>query len=139
MVEDIVEVFMDNFSVVDDTFNDCLLNLSKALQRCVEGLEVDKAKIEKLPPPISIKGVCSFLGHTGFYSLFTKDFSKFAHPLCKLLQKEIKFYFNEACIKVFDCLKEKLISTPMIVAPDWFASFEIICDASSVALGVVLG
>lgn len=33
------------------------------------GLEVDKAEvkvIEKLPPPVSIKGVRSFLGHAGF-------------------------------------------------------------------------
>ncbi len=34
------------------------------------GIEVDKAKvdvIEKLPPPISVKGVRSFLGHAGLY------------------------------------------------------------------------
>ncbi|XP_015164445.1 RNA-directed DNA polymerase homolog [Solanum tuberosum] len=36
MVEDTLEVFMDDFSVVGDTFDDCLLNLSRALQRCEE-------------------------------------------------------------------------------------------------------
>ena len=33
-----------------------------------KGIEVDKAKvevIEKLPPPTSVKGVRSFLGHAG--------------------------------------------------------------------------
>ena len=34
MVEDTIEVFMDDFSVVGDTFDECLLNLIKALQRC---------------------------------------------------------------------------------------------------------
>ena len=35
-----------------------------------KGIEVDKEKVEvleKLPPPTSIKGVRSFLGHIGFY------------------------------------------------------------------------
>ena len=36
MVKDILEVFMDDFAVVGDKFDDCLLNLSRALQRCEE-------------------------------------------------------------------------------------------------------
>ena len=34
------------------------------------GIEVDKAKldvIDKLPPPVNVKGIRSFLGHAGFY------------------------------------------------------------------------
>ena len=34
------------------------------------GIEVDKAKlnvIDKLPPPVNVKGIWSFLGHAGFY------------------------------------------------------------------------
>ena len=52
------------------------------------GIEVDKAKIEmieKLLPPPSVKGIRSFLGHTGFYKRFIKDFSKIAKPLSNLL------------------------------------------------------
>ena len=56
------------------------------LVHCIseKGIEVDQAKvevIERLPPPISVKGVRKFLGHTGFYRRFIKDFSKIAHPL----------------------------------------------------------
>ena len=77
-----------------------------------KGIEVDRAKvevIEKLPPPISIKGVRSFLGHAGFYRRFIKDFSKIAHPLCKLLEKEYKFDFDDACLRAFDELKETVV------------------------------
>ena len=37
------------------------------------GIEVDRAKIEvieKLPPPVNVKGIHSFLGHARFYCYF---------------------------------------------------------------------
>ncbi|KAL5563687.1 hypothetical protein UlMin_033434 [Ulmus minor] len=169
MVEQFVEVFMDNFSVFGDSFDSCLGNLAKVLQRCEEtnlvlnwekchfmvkegivlghkvsqeGLEVDKAKIEtieKMPPPTSVKGIRSFLGHAGFYRQFIKDFSKVAKPLCSLLEKDRVFCFDEDCLKAFLELKKKLSSAPIIVAPDWTAPFELMCDASDVALGAVVG
>ena len=63
------------------------------------GLEVDKAKvsiIKTLLPPTTVKGIRSFLGHTGFYRRFIKDFSKISRPLCKLLEKDAKFDFDES-------------------------------------------
>jgi len=51
----------------------------------------------------------------------------------------VKFHFNDACVAAFQCLKEKLISTPIFISPNWSESFELMCDASSMALGVVLG
>ena len=63
-----------------------------------KGIEVDKAKveiIEKLPPPISIKAIKSFLGHVGFYKRFIKGFSKIAKPLSMLLIKDVPFNFSK--------------------------------------------
>ncbi|MCI07071.1 hypothetical protein A2U01_0028134, partial [Trifolium medium] len=101
---------MDDFSVFGPSFDCCLKNLDTVLKRCVEtnlvlnwekchfmvtegivlghkisskGIEVDKAKvevIEKLPPPVNVKGIRSFLGYVGFYRRFIKDFSKIAKP-----------------------------------------------------------
>jgi hypothetical protein len=106
------------------------------------GIEVDRAKIEvikDLPPPINVKGVRSFLGHAGFYRRFIKDFSKIAKPLCTLLVKEHDFNFDNECLMAFNLLKEKLVSTPIIVAPQWDLPFELMCDASDYAMGAVLG
>jgi hypothetical protein len=36
MIEEIMEVFMDDFSIYGKTFDDCLENFDKVLQRCEE-------------------------------------------------------------------------------------------------------
>ncbi|GKB54506.1 reverse transcriptase domain-containing protein [Tanacetum coccineum] len=168
MIEESVEVFMDDFSVFGDSFEKCLKNLDKMLQRCKDahlvlnwekchfmvkegivlgykvssaGLEVDKAKINiilKLPPPTNIKGVRSFLRHAGFYRRFIKDFSKIARPLTKLLEKDTPFEFNDECQKSFELLKEKLTCALVIVSPNWNLPFKLMCDASDFEVGVVL-
>ncbi|GKD09346.1 reverse transcriptase domain-containing protein [Tanacetum coccineum] len=96
MIEETMEVFMDDFSVFGDSFSSCLSHLDKMLKWCEDtnlvlnwekchfmvkegivlghkisksGIEVDKAKddvIAKLPHLTFVKGVRSFLGHTGF-------------------------------------------------------------------------
>ncbi|CAJ2652179.1 unnamed protein product [Trifolium pratense] len=107
-----------------------------------KGIEVDKAKIEvieKLPPPINVKGVRSFLGHAGFYRRFIKDFSKIAKPLCNLLVKENDFKFDDECLNSFSIIKNKLVTAPVITAPNWELPFELMCDASDYAVGAVLG
>ncbi|KAM2100612.1 hypothetical protein ACFX1T_027739 [Malus domestica] len=106
------------------------------------GIEVDKSKIDLvryLPSPTSVREVRSFLGHAGFYRRFIKDFSKISKPLCRLLQKDVTFDFNEECEKAFKHLKEMLTSAPIIRPPDWSIPFELMCDASDYALGAVLG
>ncbi|BBN67648.1 transposable element gene [Prunus dulcis] len=107
-----------------------------------KGIEVDKAKIDviaKLPPPTSVKGVRSFLGHAGFYRRFIKDFSKISRPLCTLLAKDTPFNFDKACLEAFNKLKALLTSAPIIAAPNWDLPFELMCDASDYAVGAVLG
>jgi hypothetical protein len=106
------------------------------------GIEVDRAKIEvieQLPPPMNIKGIRSFLGHDGFYRRFIKDFSFIARPLTRLLAKDVPFEFDDECLRSFEILKKALIPAPIIQSPDWSLSFEIMCDASDYAVGVVLG
>ncbi|GJT96061.1 reverse transcriptase domain-containing protein [Tanacetum coccineum] len=105
-------------------------------------IEVDIAKVDviaKLPHLISVKGIQSFLGHTGFYRRFIQDFSKIARPMTHLLEKDTPFIFSKVCIKAFNILKKKLTESSILVAPDWDLPFEIMCDASDFAVGAVLG
>jgi hypothetical protein len=169
MVERFLEIFMDDFSVFGDSFDDCLTNLEKVLSRCEEknlvlnrekchfmvtngiilgqivsskGIEVDKSKIElivNLPTPKSIKHVRSFLGHAGFYRRFIKDFSIISKPLSNLLTKDNIFEWTEHCEKAFFKLKNLLTLAPVIQPPDWSSPFEIMCDASDYAVGAIMG
>ena len=106
------------------------------------GIEVDRAKvetIEKLLLPSSVKGIRSFLGHAGFYRRFIKDFSKIAKPLSILLVQGAPLEFDDQCLQAFLFLKQKLVSTSIVVAPNWNLPFELMCDASDYAIRVVLG
>ena len=106
------------------------------------GVEVDQAKvsiIKTLLPPTTIKGIRSFLGHAGFYRRFIKDFSKISRPLCRLLEKDAKFEFDELCKAAFDEIKSRLVITPIMVTHDWNKEFEIMCDTSDYTMGAVLG
>ncbi|XP_059310968.1 uncharacterized protein LOC132062411 [Lycium ferocissimum] len=59
--------------------------------------------------------------------------------MCKLLEKEAKFVFDDKCRKTFDELKGRLTTAPVIITPDWSLPFELICHASGFAIDAVLG
>ncbi|GKA98025.1 reverse transcriptase domain-containing protein [Tanacetum coccineum] len=56
-----------------------------------------------------------------------------------LLEKNTPFIFSNECIQAFETLKKKLTEAPILIAPDWDLPFELMCDASDFAIGVVLG
>ncbi|GJR02754.1 reverse transcriptase domain-containing protein, partial [Tanacetum coccineum] len=138
MIEECVEVFMDDFSVFGNSFDNCLNNLDKMLQRCKDAHLV--LNWEKCHFMVK-EGIV--LGHkvseAGYYRRFIKDFSKIAHPLTKLLEKDTPIEFNDECHNAFKLLKEKLTCAPMIVSPNWNLLFELICDASDFAVRAILG
>ncbi|XP_015965399.1 uncharacterized protein LOC107489144 [Arachis duranensis] len=115
ILEHCMEEFMDNFSVHGDSFDLCLDNLTRVLERCTtsnlvlnfkkchfmvkqgivlghivsnDGISVDPAKVDVisgLSYPSFLREVRAFLGHAGFYRRLIKDFSKVALPLSRLL------------------------------------------------------
>ncbi|XP_070055412.1 uncharacterized protein [Nicotiana tomentosiformis] len=110
MVEEYLEIFMDDFSVVGNYFDGCLTNLDKVLARCKKtNLVLNWEK-------------CHFMVEEGI-----------------LLEKNAKLHFNDDCIRAFELLKLKLTTPPIITTPNWSVSFELMCDASDEAVGDVLG
>ena len=95
--------------------------------------------IVKLPPPTNVKRIKQFLGHVGFYRKFIKDFSKISKSLCELLVNDAKFVWDEKCQKSFEELKQFLTTALIVRAPNWKLPFEVMCDASDLAMGAVLG
>ena len=59
--------------------------------------------------------------------------------MCRLMEKNATFDFHEACMKAFEEIKSRLISTPIMIVLDWNEPFEIMCDVSNFAIGAVLG
>ena len=114
-----MEIFMDDFSVFGSSFDDCLSNMRKVLERCMEKILtlnwekchfmvkkgivlahiISQDGIEK-----SVKEVRSFLRHAGFYRRFIKDFSTIAKALSNLLAKDMPFHFFKECHKAFSKL-----------------------------------
>ena len=147
MIEDIMEIFMDNFSVFGKSFESCLTNLKRVLTQCIEvnlvlnwdkchfmvnseivlgqkileaEIKVDQAKltvIKQFTFSNNITDIKSFLGHVGFYCRFIRDFSKISKSLCCLLEKDVKFQITKECEEAFLVLKDKLSSAPIIITP----------------------
>nr|GEW47545.1 reverse transcriptase domain-containing protein [Tanacetum cinerariifolium] len=63
----------------------------------------------------------------------------FQRPMTHLLEKETPFVFSKDCTDSFETLKKNLTEASILVVPDWNLPFELMYDASSFAIGAVLG
>ena len=75
----------------------------------------------------------------GFYRKFIRNFSRISKPLTNLLQKGVRFNFDDKYLFAFDKLKYALSHAPTIKPPIWDMTFDLICAASDDAVGVTLG
>ena len=118
------------------------------------GIETDPEKTEAIktwPLPTTVKDVRAFLGFTGYYRRFIKNYATIARPLNDLLVghctnvkgkkskiKKTPFVWTEKQQQAFDTLKEKLIHPPVLAYADYSLPFKVHTDASSSGLGAVL-
>jgi hypothetical protein len=105
-----------------------------------DGVAVDPSKIQAMadwPIPKTIKALQGFLGLTGYYRKFVRDYGKISSPLTALLKKEA-FQWTETAEEAFNKLKHAMTITPVLVLPDFTKTFIIESDASGVGIGVVL-
>lgn len=92
-----------------------------------------------MPIPKNHKEIKSFLGLTGFYRKFIKDFAKIAKPLTTQLKKDSTINPDEQEYKeAFQTLKLYLMNDPILRHPDFSKHFTLTTDASNFAIGAVL-
>ncbi|GJZ18724.1 putative reverse transcriptase domain-containing protein [Tanacetum coccineum] len=106
-----------------------------------EGIHMDPAKIESIKDWASPKTpteIRQFLGLAGYYRRFIDGFPKIAKPMTKLTQKNVKFDWSEKAEVVFQLLKQKLCSAPILALPEGSENFMVYCDASHKGLGAIL-
>ncbi|NOP08402.1 hypothetical protein G9P61_28865, partial [Klebsiella pneumoniae] len=105
-----------------------------------EGVKVDPIKIKAIKEwkiPTSIKHLRGFLGLTGYYRKFVKNYGRIGAPLTTLLKKDASSWTLEGT-KEFECLKEKICQTPVLASQDFTKTFIMECDASGNGIGVAL-
>ena len=122
-----------------------------------DGIRTDPEKtsaIENWPEPKTVKDVRSFLGFTGYYRRFIKNYARIARPLNDLLvghstakkdkaskksrAKKTPFVRTEAQHTAFETLKERLTNPPVLAYADYRLPFKLHTDASTTGLGAVL-
>jgi hypothetical protein len=105
-----------------------------------DGVRVDPKKIEAMQDwlhPKTLKSLHGFLGLTGYYHKFVKNYGKIATPLTALLKKN-SFTWTTAIAQAFQTLKMAMCTTPVLALLDFTKTFVLECDASGKGIGAVL-
>jgi len=96
------------------------------------------AAIRNWPVPRSLADIRSFLGTTGYYRRFVRDYSKIAEPLTNQTRKGAPFNMDGKPMEAFVELKRRISTEPVLRIPDPRQPFLLTTDASDHAIGAVL-
>ena len=106
-----------------------------------QGVATDPEKIQAVvewPTPHSVKAVRAFLGLTGYYRKFIREYASIAVPLTDLTKKGVKFAWNGDAQGAFEYLQQQLVSAPILGYPNKEGGFILDTDASGCSIGCVL-
>ncbi|GBG86703.1 hypothetical protein CBR_g41767 [Chara braunii] len=106
-----------------------------------DGLRPEDAKVASIcdwPKPQTVTEVRSFLGMTGYYRPFVKNYSTIASPLTNLTRLDTPWEWTEDCEASFQKLKYDLTHYEVLKLPDPDKPFVVTTDASQYGIGVVL-
>ena len=113
-----------------------------------EGIKPDPGlvdAVQSFPRPQRLKDVQSFLGLTGYYRRFIRDYAKVAEPLLRLVRSHQRskrssntIEWSDDCQKAFSTLKSILTQAPILRAPNFERPFILELDACDYGLGAIL-
>ena len=89
------------------------------------------------PQPTSFIELRAFLGLTGYYRRFVKNYGVMTKPLTNLLRYKTFQWSPEAQI-AFDKVKVAMTRAPILALPNFQATFTIETDACQDGIGAVL-
>lgn len=165
---DIAAVYLDDVIIPSNTCNKNLdslrtilstlrnENLTLNLKKCVFlassitylGFEIDhmgvrpgQVKVDAarhFPTPKSVKHIRQFLGLTGFFRKFVKNYASIVKPLTKLTRKDSIWTWGEQENNAFENLKAKLTERPILALYDANARTEVHTDASQEGIAGML-
>lgn len=124
-----------------------------------QGIQPDPDKVAAVrewPRPQTAKELRSFLGFTGYYRRFVRDYAKIVRPLNDLLKGDLAprhkgpnrwqrkqshplgAEWTPTCQAAFDLIIEKLTSVPVLAFSNWQLPYLLHTDASMTGLGAAL-
>jgi len=105
------------------------------------GIKTQPRKIEAInnwPTPKTQTNIRAFLGITGYYRKFIKDYANIASPLSNLLHKGTAIIWDDACEQAFQTLKQQLTQSPILAIANPEKPYTVTTDASDLAIGGIL-
>ncbi|GKE03874.1 putative mitochondrial protein [Tanacetum coccineum] len=133
-----VLVFFDDILVYNKNLKEHLEHLGHIIS--AQGVSTDLSKIEamqKWPIPLTIKQLRGFLGLTGYYIRFIKDYASISQPLVALTKKDA-FKWNPSAELAYHKLKEAMVQALVLALPNFDQEFMVETDASGKGIGAVL-
>ncbi|GAV75057.1 hypothetical protein CFOL_v3_18537, partial [Cephalotus follicularis] len=105
-----------------------------------QGVSTDPKKVatvQQWPIPKNLKELRGFLGLTGYYKRFIRNYSLLSKPLTSLLKKDA-FKWTDEATDSFNRLKDAMVTAPILALPDMQEEFVVETDASGSGIGAVL-
>ena len=105
---------------------------------CVKPLHSRLEAIQKLEPPVTVKGCRSFAGMVNFLSIFCQDLRKLLKPIYDLTRKDRLFNWQQEQQTTFEEIKSRLQKPPILHLPDGKGRFHLYSDTCKYAIGSAL-
>ncbi|XP_053968337.1 uncharacterized protein LOC128869757 [Anastrepha ludens] len=145
----IMEIYVDDIVVFEGTAEQCLANMEIVLKRAEQhGHEVEDGRVwpgqekvkavKNFPLPKNLRDVQAFLGLTGYFRKFIKNYAVLARPLTELLKKDAEFKIAGVQIQAIDNLKAALAAEPVLKIYKQNAKTQLHVDASKKGFGATL-